>query len=282
MNIRAKIFGSADEGQPLLPAKKPKGVRADELHSIPVEREEKRSANTRNQDRHRLVDEQVRLSHDGKPYDVQLVNLSGGGAMVSGAFEPLLWDKVELNLGSNGTIECAVLWIRDGRIGLEFAHETHLDCSADEQAELLREVVLRSFPDVAFEQREQAPEPEEHRRARRHPLIWSGVLHHDYQTDRVRVRNISATGAMIESRIPVRVGAEPVLELSDEASISAKVEWAIGDQVGLRFDKPFDLGLLASSHPQLAQDLAGAASGAGWDHATLSELHEELQGFLKR
>ena len=280
MNIRAKIFGSSDQGQPLLQAKKPKGVRADELHSIPVTREESRSADTRQEDRHRLSGEKTRLTHDGKPHDVQLVNVSGGGAMVSGDFEPLLWDKVELHLGSNGTIECAVLWIRDGRVGLEFAHETRLDCTADEQAELLREVVLRSFPDAAFEQRERAPEPEEQRRARRHPLIWSGTLHHDYQSDRVRVRNISATGAMIESRAPVRVGAEPVLELSDEASISAKVEWAIGDQVGLRFDKPFDLSLLASSHPQLAQDLAG--SDSHWDHATLSDLQDELQGFLKR
>ncbi len=28
--------------------------------------------------------------------------------------------------------------------------------------------------------------------------IWSGLLHHDYQSTPIRVRNISTTGAMIE------------------------------------------------------------------------------------
>ena len=34
MNIRAQIFGQPERSEPILKAKQPKGVRADELHSI--------------------------------------------------------------------------------------------------------------------------------------------------------------------------------------------------------------------------------------------------------
>src|SRR5439155_5834057 len=135
----------------LLGSKRPRGAKADKLHSVVVPREARRLSNSRAGDRHRLQAEQVRLTHCGEARKVELINLSGGGAMVSGRFDPKLWDRVQLHLGENGTIECAVRWIRDGRIGLEFAHETRLDCSADEQAQVLREVIVRSFPDLQFE-----------------------------------------------------------------------------------------------------------------------------------
>ena len=81
----------------------------------------------------------------------------------------------------------------------------------------------------------------EGRGAQRQTLIWKGVLHHDNQSTEVRVRNISTTGAMIESQTPVMVGSQPLLELSDTVSISATVEWTVGDQIGLSFHVPLDL-----------------------------------------
>ena len=223
MNIRAQIFGPPERGEPILKTKQPKGVRPDELHSIPVPRSEGRRGDMRQQDRHRLSQESALLTHDGTTADVELVNVSGGGAMVSGPFQPMIHDKVQLQLGPEGTIECMVLWIRDGRIGLEFAHETRLDCSEDEQATVLREVITRSFPEVEFESPADETADSDHRRAPRHPLIWSAVLHHDFESTTVRVRNISSTGAMIETRVPVRVGAEPTLELSATAFVSSTV-----------------------------------------------------------
>ena len=130
MNIRAKIYGDWVE-EPLLKAKKPRGAKADELDSIPVPRESRQRSDSRAEDRHRLLNERARVTHDGAHHEVELINLSGGGAMISGALKPLLWDRLDLHLGTHGDMECAVRWIRDGRIGLEFAHETRLDWSAD-------------------------------------------------------------------------------------------------------------------------------------------------------
>ena len=301
MNIRAQIFGSPKPEEPILRGKEPKGAKADELHSVSVPREETRRANNRSNDRHRLTEERVLLTCGDVTHEAELVNLSGGGAMVRGNFDLKLWDAVELNLGDHGRIECAVRWIRNDCVGLEFAHETHLDCSADEVASVLREVITRSFPDAEFHSPEELDErarhriPAEHRRESRHPLIWSGKLHHDYQSSPVRVRNISSTGALIECKVPVRVGAEPLLELNDAATMSGTVQWAVGDHVGLRFHAPFDVQLLARSKPEVAParwvrpaylETTTADTDSPWDprwnRLTLSEINEELEGFLKR
>ena len=299
MNIRAKIFGGGKSGDesPVVQSKKPKGAKADELHSIAVARETTRHADTRDQDRHRLPDEQVRATYDGREHDVQLINLSGGGAMVACGFEPKLWDRLQLHLGENGTIDCAVRWIKGDRIGLEFAHETRLDCSADKQAVVLREVIVRSFPDIAFDgaaAEAEAPNYDELRGDRRHPLIWSGLIHHDFQSTPIRLRNISSTGAMIECSAPLRVGAEPMIELGDQVQISATVAWVFGDTAGLRFRSEFDLSNLARSRPELASSKwdcpeylqSGTAAAASpwdeqWDRMSLGELRQSLEGFMK-
>jgi hypothetical protein len=297
MNIRKKIFGGGSVAEePVLKPKKPKGAKADSLDSVTVPREESRKTNSRYDDRHRLLGETVRLDHDGRSHEVELINVSGGGAMVSGDFTPMLWDNVKLHLGENGTIECAVRWIRDQRVGLEFAHETRIDCAADEQAAVLREVVRRSFPEIEFElSGEAAPKHDgpEGRNDRRHPLVWSGLLHHDYQSTPVRVRNISSSGVMIECAAPLRIGSEPLLELSDALSVSATVAWVVGDQVGMRFHTPFDLHELARSRPELAGSqweppsyLDTAVSSDSpwdkqWDRMSLGELRQQLEGYMK-
>ena len=298
MNIRAKVYGGAFSAEEtVLKAKKPKGAKADTLHSIAVSRETRRLSNNRAEDRHRLIDETARIDWSGRDLSVQLLNLSGGGAMIAADFEPLLWDRVNLHLGQNGTIECAVRWIRDGRIGLEFAHETRLDWPSDQVATVLRHVIERSFPHIAFQRAQKSPVPEqqielddEHRIAKRHPLIWNGQLHHDYTSDDVRIRNISSTGAMIETTAHVRVGTEPLLELSDTVSVSATVEWAVGDQVGLRFHHEFDMDLLIESRPTVATstwappaylDVDSANSDDRWNRLSVLELQRELEGFLR-
>jgi hypothetical protein len=297
MNIRAKIFGgvSAVE-ESLLKPKRPKGAKAEALDSVKVSRETSRTSNDRGEDRHRLTDERATLTYKGKQVEVELINLSGGGAMVSAGFMPNIWDYVLLHLGNHGTIECAVRWIRNDRVGLEFAHETRLDGTSDQVAIVLRHVIEKTFPHVSFPQTEATeptpvvePRISEHREAPRHPLIWNGMLHHDYQSDAVRIRNISETGAMIEIAGKVRVGAEPLLDLGEAASLSATVEWAVGDQVGLRFHSPFDMNLLADTRPTVASHnwtppayLKGTSGEQDrWGRLNLAQLHDQLEGFLR-
>lgn len=295
MNIRAKIFGTGDASEPvLMKAKAPRGAKGDALDSIAVARAETRRANTREDDRHRLTDERVTAVYRGRSYDLDLVNLSGGGAMVAGKLPAKLWDHLELRLGGDGSIECAVCWIRDGRVGVEFAQETRLDCSVGEQAKVLRDVIARSFPEVEFEAAKPAAAETESsgaelRKGARHPLIWSGILHHDFESHPVRLRNISSTGAMIECPVTLRPGSEPLLELGGGVELPATVTWAIGDAAGLRFAQEFDLAELARSRPEVAAAhwerpsyLDGGKIADQWQHMSLGELRQSLEGFWKR
>lgn len=297
MNIRTKIYGGVSAEEPILKSKRPKSAKRNCLESVTVPREVQRSSDSRGEDRHRLTQEQAQITHDGTDLNVELVNLSGGGAMIKAGFRPKLWDRIDLHLGNHGTIECAVRWIRNGQIGLEFAHETRLDWPSDQVAIVLRHVIERTFPHIIFPQSQPeslCPPSEEHsdenRAASRHPLIWNGTLHHDFQSNSVRIRNISSSGAMIETSAKVRVGTEPLLELAPAISLSATVEWAIGDQVGVKFHSPFDMNLLAESRPSVAPSHwsppayleSERGSQVPWNRLTIAELRQELEGFLKR
>jgi len=303
----AVLSGTIGRHDDLVAAKKKSRTRkgSEGLTGVAVPRQETRSSNQRSGDRHRLNGESAAIRIGRRKRDVELINVSGGGAMIAGDLPLKLWDSIELHLGENGQVECIVRWIRDDRFGLEFAHETRLDCKASEREALLKDVLTRNFGDVAFElprserTRKADLEPQidaesEQRIARRHPLIWTGVLHHDYQSSPIRVRNISTTGAMIECTAPVRVGTEPLLELSDAISVSGTVAWAVGDQVGFAFHSPFDMAQLAESLPEIAPSewirpgYLDAESGPEspwdprWNRMSVGELKQELEGFMKR
>ena len=300
--FRSRVFGKDDDPKSLLSSKAPKGANAESgLRTIAVPRFESRTSNTRGGDRHRLPDEMITATYDGRSHEVQLVNLSGGGAMISAKFEPMLWDRVDLHLMASGTVECVVKWIRNNRIGLEFAQETRIDCSAQERNALLREVIARSFPEAvgdltepeAVDEPPVEPVPQgEHKRAEpRHPLIWSGVVHFNHTSTPVRLRNISSQGALLECHDAVPGGAELLLDLGEAGSLFARVSWAVGDQVGLAFQEPFDMQLLALSRPEVASSnwdapdyLKGKTPPKAdpWDRLSVSELSSELEGYLKR
>jgi hypothetical protein len=283
MNIRARIDRVSQDAREA--ALKPK---------------ERPRSNSRRGDRHRLVGEKARATHKGVEHEVELINVSGGGAMIGAGFEPSVSDLLHLHLGENGSIECAVCWIRGGRIGLEFAHETQLDCSAEEQAVLLREVIQRTYGAAHFGQSSAnaashaSKEDDETRRAKRHPLIWRGTLHCDGQRTPIRVRNISATGAMVQCSAQAAVGSDAMLELGDGLTVSATVGWAVGDQVGLNFHNHFDVTQLARSTPEVAPATwvqpdyltkAGASESPWdpkWQRLNMREINQELEGFLKR
>ena len=297
MSIRTRIFGpGADE--PLLRAKAPKGAKFDMLDSVLVTRAESRRGNARGADRHRLTSEQAILRHGDHEHVIELVNLSGGGAMIRGEFELTLWDHVGLLLGENGELDCAVRWIKGDQAGLEFAHETRIDCDSDEHDELLRAVIRKSFPDleIALEYPKRRaeddplvdPESVARRRAERHPLVWNGVIYydefHDYEAEPVRLRNISVTGALVQSGNPLPEGAHVYLDMRAAGRHAASVKWTRGDQSGLEFEEPFDIHQLAYAAPEVtsAENSPPAEFGTqepwapGWRRSTLNDLARNL------
>jgi diguanylate cyclase (GGDEF)-like protein len=79
----------------------------------------------------------------------------------------------------------------------------------------------------------------------RHRLIRNGSLLWEGRTLPVRLRNISAGGAMIECDSQLEPGTPVELDLSEAGTLAAEVRWCQQGQVGLNFGKEFALGKLA-------------------------------------
>lgn len=295
---------------PRVHEKNARGATEDDLSSVEVPRSETRSADHRDDDRHRLEHEVARARFDDEVHEVDLINLSGGGAMIRADFAPRLWERVDLILAEDAEIECAVRWIRNDRVGLEFAHETRIDCDPEARDALLLEVIHRSFPDVALAPREGVADSEpveaekagddddavanSRRTERRHPLVWMGEVYFSHNNEKVRLRNISEHGALIECPIQYPLGVEVMLDLGDAGQHFATVSWACGDKAGLKFNNPFDLKLLGNAKPEVAPHLMirpgpGLQTSDidnpwadGWKRQSLDELRDDLEGFLKR
>jgi hypothetical protein len=298
------------KGDPVVHDKQTHGAKTDDLTSVDVPRSETRTGNHRDDDRHRLDQESATARFDGEEHQVHLINLSGGGAMIRADFAPRLWERVDLIFDEGAEIECAVRWLRDDRVGLEFAHETRIDCDAETRDALLLDVIRRSFGDVAVSVAKPDSEPNaavpaareddddavanSRRVERRHPLVWVGQVLYSHGSEKVRLRNISEHGALIESPITYPLGAEIYLDLDDAGQHFATVSWSCGDKIGLRFNAPFDLRLLSKSKPELAPAMMTRPGPSqiyadqnnpwaeGWNRQSLDDLREDLEGYLKR
>lgn len=294
---------------PVMPAKQSQRTpEGDGLTGLKVSRTETRSHNERGEGRQVLSAEEARLLVGRRDYVVDLLNLSGGGAMIRTNVPLALWKKVHLELGEGGSVECVVRWLRDDRAGLEFAHETQIAGDAAKRDAMLLETIERNFPEAAGASPAPDAKPQEpagpaeandgkeaqRRAALRHPLIWSGEIHYDHESTRVRLRNISETGAMVDSNKSIAEGCEVLLDLGGGGQHFAVVTWSRGDQLGLRFQRPFDIACLARAEPEVAPEKwsrpaylkAGQDTATPWaepwERLSLSELRSTLDGFLKR
>ena len=293
MNIRARIFGDALSQSPLVTVKKPSGAKANMLGSVRVAREESRRGDMRLPDRYRIVGEQVVVTRRGSRHEAELINIGGGGAMVATAFEPRAWERLDLRLGADCRIGCRVLWIRDGRIGLEFIPAIRLDVDEDSNAAKIRELVNRHSPGEHFEApAEDGADDDEQREEYRNALIRLGTVHYDYQSTPARLRDISTAGVMIETSAELSPGAEPLIDLGEAGSVFGTVVWAAEGKAGLRFNEPFDwtllLGPRAEAQPHhweppahLRETRTDSRWEQHWQKMTLNELNGELDGGVK-
>ena len=273
----------------------------DALDGVRVPRAETRRGDHRSGDRHRLEGETASVIREGRSHRVEILNLSRGGAKIRCNFKPHLWEMVELRFGEGPGLEAAVVWIKSGCIGLEFAHETKLDCSPEQRDALLLEVIQRSFPDeIRLEQPELLlgeDECEEEdlgaRDTKRHPLIWKGEILYAHDVNPVRIRNVSAGGALVDIAVDYPLGAEVLLDLGDAGQYFVTVQWVCGDQAGLRFVQPFDMACLANARPDVTpqswnvptfldrEEGDDSAWDERWGRISIAEMRNELEGYLK-
>ena len=80
----------------------------------------------------------------------------------------------------------------------------------------------------------------------RHRLMRRAVAAIGGETVEVRLRNISAMGALAECPVGVAPGTELTIDIVGVGPVRGVVRWAQSGQFGVQFDGPFDLGRLAA------------------------------------
>ena len=216
--------------------------RATGLAAIPIARTESRRHNQRREDRHVNLADQAIIVFRRKRHQVHVVNVSTHGVMIESDIEPRVGERIEIGFEDCNRTQSYVRWIRGRKIGLEFTDETVLIAPAD-----VRELIVSGR-----RAGEQPPTLKiKSERPARNTLILRGVLHCGLGSLEVKLRNISAKGAMVHCEKDLLVGSPVVLELTGGGAVAeeARVRWCQSGQIGLLFDRTFDMRLLAEPEP---------------------------------
>jgi hypothetical protein len=237
-DIRSAILGDAKAGLVASKAKKGEAATAG-LTRIAIKRQETRITNQRLEDRHRNVVEQATIVFRRRRIGVGVVNVSSRGAMLAADIEPRIGEKIDILFTPDNKTKCAVRWVREGRIGIEFLEETIFWETG---------ATFRFESATPVEQAEDEAEDDRPRQLRepRQRLLRSGTLHWGTVSIPVRLRNISGRGAQLESDRVLEAGCEVELDLGEGGCKAAEIRWSRDGQVGLRFFEDFDFETLAA------------------------------------
>ena len=91
------------------------------LHGSMIPRSVKRMFDERAEAREPAESQTAVLEIRGRKHMVRLANLSPSGAMVTFSLMPNIGEEVVLHLLGRGRVPGQVCWVRDGRIGVNFA-----------------------------------------------------------------------------------------------------------------------------------------------------------------
>ncbi len=217
------------------------------LATIAVKREESRLTNQRREERHRNILEDATVYFRRRKHQVPVINVSSGGVMIETNIEPWIGESLEIQFGDCNRTKCVVRWIRGNRMGLEFNDETTIIGPASIQDFIIRRLRGDQAPDNDIDAANAKANREP-----RHNLIWIATLHCNHDSYPVRMRNISSEGAMLETKHDFPVGTEVLLDLEEAGTAFAKVRWAKGGQIGVKFDQRFNLKNLTKCSPTAA------------------------------
>src|SRR5688572_15160758 len=190
---------------------------------------EKRAADRRREERRTGVASTARIAIRGHEQEVSVHNLSRRGVMIGGEIDGKDGDRIAVQFPHCSPIHGTIRWVEDGRTGIEFARQTAL-------------LIPAHWRLVGGRRDGEAPTGADKKpRPPRHKLLWECELHWSRGADRVRLRNISPEGAMLDGSKNVPVGTEVMLVLKSAGTIAGKVRWARSGQLGLEFDRNFDI-----------------------------------------
>jgi hypothetical protein len=247
--VRSKLAGEERELVVKRRAKPGRGDSGPSLASLAITRTEARTSNQRREERHLKVCETAILKFRNRKHEVRVTNVSNHGTMIEADIVPRIGERVQIAFEGCIRTDCIVRWVRGPRIGLEFHTETVVVAPAR-----VRDAIVSG-------RRIGESEMDEPRLVKARPprqtLLWTAVMHWTEGSQQVRVRNISAEGAMLEAQEDLPQHLPVVLDLGAGGATAGHVRWSRAGQIGVGFDERYDLRQLAR------QDASAGASVPG-------------------
>jgi hypothetical protein len=191
--------------------------------------DDKRVAERRSEQRRTGISAKARVAFRGRELEVPLLNLSRRGCKIGAEIGAVAGDRIAIQFPECNPLHAAVRWSEGGQTGIEFAAQTAL--------------LIPSHWRLASGRRdgELPTGGAQDSRAPRHKLMWECELHWSRGVERARLRNVSAEGAMIDAARNIPVGTEVVLALRMAGTVTGTVRWSRSGQIGLQFERPFDI-----------------------------------------
>jgi hypothetical protein len=215
--------------------------RAGSLAGLAIERKESRVSDHRREDRDYQFADAATVIFRRKKHPATLINISPSGAMVRGDLELRIGSLMELQIEDLNRMRGKVVWIKGDRFGIEFDEQTEILTTSRTRAAIVAAHHAASEPTDL--QRSMMP------RSVRHGLVWNGTLYWTFEAFSVRIRNISAGGALLDCERTLPQGAPIRLNLSDAGTFAGEVRWSRNGQIGIKFERLFDVNLLVSAQP---------------------------------
>ena len=201
------------------------------LGGIKIRRQEARRSDQRNELRQVKLIDHATLRYQGRSLEVAVLNLSSRGIMVECDLTPRIGARLMIRFADCNETGCVVRWVRDGRLGLEFDKETVLIAAND-----VRRPIVGGRRDG-----EQPPIALRKQRAPRQASMLDAQLHWRNGTMPVKLRNISASGAMLQANQDLEEHSEIVLDIPRAPAIAGRVRWCRSKQIGIHFEEELDL-----------------------------------------
>jgi PilZ domain len=240
--IRSSILsGEPRAATPIARKAKPKGDSSSGLTKIAIRRQEARVTDQRAEDRLMNVVEQTTIVFRRKKHEARVVNVSSRGAMIEAPVEARIGEKLDIFFTEKNRTRCVVRWVRGNRVGIEFLNETIFWENRAGDGPVFKMNEEQPAAPKGSDPREIKERETRQALLRRGTLYWSGI------SIPVRLRNISAGGARVDSDRELVEGAEVELDLGEAGFQVAEVRWSRDGQVGLRFADEFNLDSLSPS-----------------------------------
>ena len=161
----------------------------------------------------------AKLNVDERQVDVDILDISEGGAKIAMADPAPVGTAVALQVEGVGLFASQVVWQSGDKVGLEFL--TNPDAVAEDLPMII----------------ESAKDSRERRRHVRTSVLWRAELFWGIRRADCEVLNISTSGARLRVSAEIKKGSEITLRSLRLGEHRGRVIWRDGDRFGVEFDE---------------------------------------------